>query len=151
METHLQRSRLILGAEAVQEESPLLDKNQLEVDALLASIYDADNMGALNGSSPQISKWLGDIRKYFPTPVVRILQMDAFERLDLKQMILEPELLASLEVNVSLVATLLQLKDVLPEETKDTAKIVIQKLIEQLKNELARPMEQAYRGLIKNN
>jgi hypothetical protein len=83
--------------------------------------------------------------------VVRILQMDAFERLDLKQMILEPKLLASLEVNVSLVATLLQLKDVLPEETKDTAKIVIQKLIEQLKKELARPMEQAYRGRIKNN
>ena len=151
METHLQRWRLILGAEAAQEEFPLLDKNQLEIDALLASIYDADNMGALNGSSPQISKWLGDIRKYFPTPVVRILQMDAFERLDLKQMILEPELLASLEVNVSLVATLLQLKDVLPEETKDTAKIVIQKLIEQLKKELARPMEQAYRGRIKNN
>jgi len=151
MDKRLQRWRLILGADAVVDKTEILDKNQAEMDLLLASIYDAGETGALKGSSPQINRWLGDIRKYFPTPVVRILQQDALERLNLKQMLLEPELLASLEVNVSLVATLLQLKDLLPDETKNTAMLVIQSLIDQLRKELKQPIEQAYRGRLKKN
>jgi len=151
MENRLQRWRLILGADAVTDETDILDKNQSEMDVLLASIYDPGETGVLKGSSPQINRWLGDIRKYFPTPVVQILQQDALERLNLKQMILEPELLGSLEVNVSLVATLLQLKDLLPDETRETARMVIDSLIEQLKKELRQPLEQAYRGRVKNN
>lgn len=151
MENRLQRWRLILGADAVPDEPEVLDKNQLEMDVLLAAIYDPGDTGVLSGSSPQINRWLGDIRKYFPTPVVRILQQDALERLDLQQMILEPELLGSLEVNVSLVATLLQLKDLLPDETRETARMVIHSLIEQLKKELRQPLEQAHRGRVKNN
>ena len=151
MENRLQRWRLILGADAVPDEPEVLDKNQLEMDVLLAAIYDSGDTGVLRGSSPQINRWLGDIRKYFPTPVVRILQQDALERLDLQQMILEPELLGSLEVNVSLVATLLQLKDFLPDETRETARMVIHSLIEKLKKELRQPLEQAHRGRLKNN
>lgn len=151
MDIRLQRWRLILGAEADKEESSILDKKQEDIDLLLSAIYDADQNRTLKGSSPKINKWLGDIRKYFPAPVVRILQQDALERLNLKQMILEPELLASLDVNVSLVATLLQLKDVLPTETKETARMVIDSLVEQLKKELTLPLEQAYRGRLKSN
>jgi hypothetical protein len=149
-EIRWQRWRLILGPEAVTDESVRLDKHQSEMDEVLTAIYEPGQSGDLKGSSPQINKWLGDIRKYFPTPVVRMLQQDALERLDLKQMLLEPELLAALEVNVTLVATLLQLRDLLPEETKETAKMVIQRLIEQLKKELKQPLEQAHRGRIKN-
>jgi hypothetical protein len=147
----LQRWRLILGADAVVDDQGILDKNQSELDLLLAAIYDGGEMGVLNGSSPKINRWLGDIRKYFPIPVVRMLQQDAMDRLNLKQMLLEPELLASLDVNVSLVATLLQLKDLLPDETKHTAVLVIQSLIEQLEKELKQPLEQAYRGRWKKN
>lgn len=151
MDVRLQRWRLILGNDADKEASSILDKTQEDIDLLLSAIYDADQNGTLTSSSPMINKWLGDIRKYFPTPVIRILQKDALERLNLRQMILEPELLASLDVNVSLVATLLQLKDVLPDETMETAKIVIETLIEQLKKELTLPLEQAYRGRLKSN
>jgi len=151
MENRLQRWRLILGADAIPEEPDLLDKNQAEMDVLLAALYEPGEKGVLKGPSSQINRWLGDIRKYFPTPVVQILQQDALEKLDLKQMILEPELLASLEVNVSLVATLLQLKELLPDETRETARMVVQSLIDQLKKELRQPLEHAYKGRIKNN
>ena len=51
--------------------------------------------GGLGRSKPGVVRWLGDIRRYFPTPVVQILQRDAVERLDLRQLLLEPELLRS--------------------------------------------------------
>ncbi len=51
--------------------------------------------GGLGRSKPAVVRWLGDIRRYFPTPVVQILQRDAVDRLDLRQLLLEPELLRS--------------------------------------------------------
>ena len=56
-----------------------------------------------------MARWLGDIRTYFPTSIVRVMQQDAMERLGLKQLLLEPELLGSVEPDIHLVATLLSL------------------------------------------
>ena len=51
--------------------------------------------------------WLGDIRTYFPSTVVQVMQRDAIERLNLQQLLLEPELLDAVEPDVNLVATLI--------------------------------------------
>ena len=34
-----------------------------------------------------MNRWLGDIRRYFPTPVVQLMQRDALERLGLAQLL----------------------------------------------------------------
>ena len=41
--------------------------------------------GARSRSCPNVARWLGDIRQYFPTSVVQLMQKDALQRLDLKQ------------------------------------------------------------------
>ena len=56
-----------------------------------------------------MARWLGDIRTYFPAPIVRVMQQDAIDRLGLKRLLLEPELLAEVEPDVHLVATLVSL------------------------------------------
>jgi hypothetical protein len=63
----------------------------------------SSSRGGLGRSAPTVARWLGDIRRYFPTPVVQVAQKDAFERLGLKQMLLEPEFLAAVEADVNLV------------------------------------------------
>ncbi len=65
--------------------------------------------GGLGGSAPRVAKWLGDIREFFPAPVVQVVQKDAFERKGLRQMLLEPEFLATVEADVNLVADLVSL------------------------------------------
>ena len=84
------------------------------MDAALAALYDAGDgrgrqadrrYGGLGSSAPQVARWLGDIRTYFPTSVVQVMQRDAIERLDLTSMLLEPELLDSVQPDVHLVAT----------------------------------------------
>ncbi len=53
--------------------------------------HDSDRTGGLGASAPSVPRWLGDIRDYFPASVVQVMQRDAFERLDLKRMLAEPE------------------------------------------------------------
>ena len=121
-EEQLRRWRLILGAndnEGTGYQPAGLD---LRMDHALEALYDAERSGNLSGSSPKIARWLGDIRTYFPNSVVRIMQQDALERLGLKQMLLEPEMLEAVEPDVHLVATLLSLSRVMPNKTKETAR-----------------------------
>jgi len=93
-----------------------------------------------------VARWLGDIRSYFPSSAVKVMQQDALQRLNLTQMLLEPELLAGVEPDVHLVANLLALSKVIPDKTKDTARQVVRQVVDDLERKLANPLLQAVRG-----
>lgn len=118
------------------------------MDEVLEALYDQDRKGELGRSAPNINRWLGDIRNYFPTSVVQIMQRDALERLGLEQMLLEPELLESVAPDVHLVGTILSLKEIMPEQTKETARAVVRKVTEELQKKLEQPLLQAVRGAL---
>lgn len=145
-EEKLQRWRLILGRSADPQGSVALEEELQGMDNVLEALYDSEREGGLGSSSPNVNRWLGDIRRYFPAPVVQLMQKDALERLELYEMLLEPELLASVEPDVELVATLLSLNKVLPERTRETARQVVQKVAEELIKKLRAPLQQAVRG-----
>ena len=104
--------------------------------------------GGLGRSAPVVARWLGDIRRYFPAPVVQVVQKDAFERLGLQQMLLEPEFLAAVEADVNLVATLVSLRSVMPAKTKEVAREVIAKVVAALMERLERRTAEALRGAV---
>ena len=146
----LKKWRLILGQQSDPEKEVDLEASQQGMDGVLEQLYDdeGDKKKGLGGSSPKVNRWLGDIRKYFPKTVVQIMQKDAFERLNIEKMLLEPEFLESIEPDVSLVGTLLSLNKVLPEKTKDTARKVIRKVVEELEKKLTNPMREAVIGSV---
>jgi Mg-chelatase subunit ChlD len=74
------------------------------------------------------------------------MQQDSMDRLNLKQMLLEPELLEAVEPDVHLVGTLLSLKNLLPGKTRETARIVVRRVVEDLERKLASPLRQAVIG-----
>ncbi|HEY9501779.1 MAG TPA: VWA domain-containing protein [Pyrinomonadaceae bacterium] len=145
-EEQLRRWRLILGGNDADGTGFDLSREDLKMDRTLEALYDSDRTGSLGGSSPGIARWLGDIRTYFPNSVVRIMQQDALERLGLTQMLLEPEMLQEVEPDVHLVATLLSLSRVMPNKTKDTARMVVRKVVDELERRLANPLRQAVTG-----
>lgn len=102
------------------------------LDALYSSSLQSKGRGGLGASAPRVSRWLGDIREFFPTPVVQVIQKDAFERLNLKALMLEPEFLSTLEADVHLVADLISLRSAIPEKTKETARMVVRKVVNEL-------------------
>jgi Mg-chelatase subunit ChlD len=148
-EERQRRWRLALGGE-----DDALGKDDQRLSGALTALYgegDGDEegkkrRGGLGGSAPNVARWMGDIRSYFPTPVVQIVQKDAFERLGLQRMLLEPEFLAAVEADVNLVASLISLRNVMPEKTKDTARKVIAKVVAELMERLERKTAEALRG-----
>ncbi|MBA2395429.1 MAG: VWA domain-containing protein [Ktedonobacteraceae bacterium] len=116
------------------------------MDGVLEALYDSDRSAGLGSSAPNVARWLGDIRTYFPSSTVRVMQQDALDRLRLTQMLLEPEILEHIDADVHLVASLLTLSKVIPEKTKDTARQVVRKVVEELERKLANPLLQAVRG-----
>jgi len=143
-----QRWRLVLGKKAEEEEQVALGAEGMEIDAALDALYEAGQKGGLGNSAPKVNRWLGDIRKYFPSQVVQVMQKDALENLGLKQMLLEPELLEHVEADVHLVGTLLSLNSVIPSKTKETARLVVGKVVEELKKRLEYPLLEAIKGAL---
>ncbi|MBD2256898.1 VWA domain-containing protein [Pseudanabaena sp. FACHB-2040] len=161
----LRRWRLILGGGAadgicgqdgdLETDGFTLETADQGIDKALEALYDcdgpgesssSDRKGGLGGSSPKVARWLGDIRRYFPTSVVKVMQQDALERLNLRQMLLEPELLEAVEPDVHLVSNLLSLSNVMPGKTKETARIVVQRVVDDLLRKLENPTQQAILG-----
>ncbi len=79
---------------------------------------------------------------------MQVIQKDAFERLGLKQMLLEPEFLAALEADVHLVADLIALRSVMPEKTKSTAREVVTKVVKELMDKLEQRTAETIRGAV---
>lgn len=150
----LRRWRLVLGKSAEEGlcggngigEGLELSSRDQGMDGVLEALYDTDRSAGLGSSSPKVARWLGDIRTYFPSSTVRVMQQDALQRLNLTQMLLEPEMLENVDADVHLVATLLSLSRVIPSKTKDTARQVVRKVVEELERKLANPLIQAVRG-----
>lgn len=146
------RWRLILGGGEADGTNFELDTADAGIDSALSALYGGQGdspkggSGSLAGSSPKVSRWLGDIREYFPSSVVRVLQKDALDRLGLQKMLLEPEMLAAVEPDVHLVANLLSLSSVMPAKTKETARIVVRQVVQDLERRLANPLRQAVLG-----
>ena len=139
----LRRWRLILGGDENDGTGRGLSGADLAMDRALAALYDSDRKGGLGSSAPNVARWLGDVREYFPSSVVRVMQQDALERLNLRRMLLEPEMLQAVEPDVHLVADLLSLGGVMPAKTKETARIVVRRVVEELQRRLAEPLRQA--------
>jgi hypothetical protein len=116
----------------------------------LDALYDDEKpkSAGLGGSAPRVARWLGDIREFFPAPVVQVIQKDAFDRKGLRQMLLQPEFLATVEADVHLVADLISLRKVMPDKTIETARLVIAKVVADLLKRLEQRTAEAVRGAL---
>jgi Mg-chelatase subunit ChlD len=153
------RWRLVLGGAPDGEGTGhRLGGGDAGLDAALAALYDSDRDsaggertgrgGGLNSSAPRVARWLGDIRRYFPSTVVQVMQADAIERLNLHRMLLEPELLDAVEPDIHLVGTLLSLTRVMPERSKRAARMVVAKVVADLEQRVTQHTRSALTGAV---
>lgn len=150
----LQRWRLVLGGEA-DNSCGAAQGGLRDIELALAALYEPEGQNGLGrrsagrgDSRPNVARWLGDIRKYFPSSVVQVMQRDAMERLNLREMLLQPEMLNNAQPDVHLVANLVALSGVIPEGTKATARQVVRQVVDQLMDRLQDPMRSAISGAL---
>lgn len=146
----LRRWRLVLGGGDADGVGVDLHGGDADRDRVLDALYGGrgDRRGGLGASSPRVARWLGDVRTYFPSSVVQVMQRDAMERLGLRQLLLEPEMLEHVEADVALVGTLLGLGRVIPERSRETARTVVRRVVDDLERRLANPTRQALTGAL---
>ncbi|MFC5893445.1 VWA domain-containing protein [Streptomyces ramulosus] len=147
----LRRWRMVLGGGEADGTGRELRGRDRAMDEALGALYGRAGAGrdgagrsaggrraaGLGASAPGVARWLGDIRTYFPSPVVQIMQRDAIDRLGLAALLMEPEMLEAVEADVHLVGTLLTLHKAMPETTRESARAVVRKVVAQLEQRLA--------------
>lgn len=149
METeYLKRWRLLLGGDESDGTGISLSVEEQRLDRSLQAVYDSDRRGGLASSAPKVSRWLGDIREFFPQTVVQVIQRDAIKRLHLDALLTEKEMLATVVPDVHLVATLMSLSHAIPEKNKEMARQVVRKVVDELLRKLSAPTRQAITGAL---
>lgn len=167
MEYNLQmvRWRLILGKEVEDLNKQCdsecgchLTSQQQSMDEALAKIYNNENGAGENSANKagagldkskfNVAHWLGDVRKYFPNDVVKIIQRDAIERKGLTRLLFEPETLGNVVPDISMVSTLLALKNQIPDKAKDIARQMVQQLVDEIMERLKQNLIQAITGTL---
>ena len=167
----LNRWRLILGKDSQEAFSEMsagacaLSAEQLEMDEALEAIYGGDTdqeisreewessppgrHGATKGRSmPRVAKWLDQIRNFFPTDVVVLIQHDAIERKGMKELLFEPEIMARVEPSLDLASTVLELKNLVAEKAKAAARDLVRRVVEEVRKRLENKFVQAIRGAL---
>ncbi len=158
----LRRWRLVLGGGKADGTGVALQGTDGEVDAALSALYDSPPRdpkeprrtkpsGGLSASAPRVARWLGEIRRLFPSSIVQVLQRDALDRLGIERMLLEPELLDLVHPDVNLTATLLALRSAIPARSKDLVRKVVRKVVQELMQKLDEPMRQAVTGSLQRS
>ncbi len=162
----LRRWRLLLGDQTRSGETAdgtgcALGGQDARLDAALAALYDGAPYGSRPGGKPEgrkkrsaglgssvpgVAAWLSEVRELFPQETVRVLQGDAVDRLGLRTLLLEPELMEQIEPDIHMAATLMSLKEVMPDTAKDTARQVVRKVVDDLMARLAEPLRSAVTG-----
>lgn len=172
----LQRWRLVLGKETQESFATFvaggctLSAEQSEMDEALEAIYAGESEQEISRdewsrkpeagphgpapkgrSMPRVARWLGQIRTFFPKDVVVLLQHDAIERRGMKELLFEPEILASVEPSVDLASAVLALKELVPDKAKAAARDLVRRVVEEVRKRLESQFVQAVRGSLDRN
>ncbi len=148
----LERWRMLLGGDDADGIGVELSGRALAMDKAMAALYDtSERRGGLSASAPNAARWLGDIREYFPSSIVRIMQKDAIDRLGMESLLLEPEMLAAVEPDINLVTTLMSLSGVIPMKAKATARLIVHRVVREIQKKLDVPLRQAVAGALKRS
>ena len=129
------------------QEQQLSEQDQA-IDETLESLYGEGDLGGSGDSAPDVARWLGDIRKYFPSSVAQLLQQDALKKLKLQKILESPEALAEIDPDIHLVTKLITLSKLIPAQTRETARQVVARVVEELKKRLEYPLLQALQGAL---
>lgn len=142
----LRRWRLVLGDAAEEPLGLPLPEPDAAMDRALEALYEPDRTGGLGGSPQRVQRWLGEVRRCFPAETVTLMQRDALDRLDLRRILTEPELLEALEPDVHLAATLLGMRGALPARSREAARAVVRRVVEALRRRIEAPTRAAVVG-----
>ena len=155
----LARWRLILGRGAENALGPGagLDRDDAACDAALGWLYDRDpelgerdirgsRGGDLSESALTVPAWLSEVQRLFPRETIERLERDAVERFEIDEVVTNPEVLARVQPNETLLRAVLRTKHLMNPEVLAMARELVAKVVKQLIEKLARTVRSSFSG-----
>ena len=104
------------------------------------------HQGTLDESNLTVPDWINAIHKLFPQQTIERLEKDALERYHLEEMVTNPDLLSRVQPSETLLKAVLRTKHLMNQEVLAMARMLVQKVVEQLIEKLARPVQSPFYG-----
>ena len=157
-EAALVRWRLMLGNAASSGfgAGGQLDSADLAADAALEWLYDRDpglrdrdmrdRSGSLDDSQLSVPDWLDEVHRLFPKETIERLEQDAVERYQIHEVVTNPEVLARVKPNETLLKAVLRSKHLMNPAVLAMARELVAKVVQQLIEKLARTVRTSFSG-----
>ncbi len=165
---HLRRWRLILGPYAEDASHGQTSKHgagegkviselnpeDRQRDEMLQYLYGREyqkrgvksRLGGKGRSRITPSEWLTKVRKLFPKSTAETLCRQALERYALTQLLTDPDILKSATPTMELVKTLMAFRSLLPEKSRQAARVIIRCVVKELEERLSQRVKNAIQG-----
>jgi Mg-chelatase subunit ChlD len=154
----LVRWRLLLGqaSESALDARAGLSAEDLAADAALGWLYERgddladrdvkDRRGGLDGSTLSVPAWLSEVHRLFPKETIERLEQDAVEKYQIHEVVTNPEVLARVEPNETLLRAVLLTKHLMSPEVLAMARELVAKVVRKLMEKLARTVKRSFHG-----
>ena len=104
--------------------------------------------GGSEDSQLTVPDWINAIHELFPKATIERLEKDALERYQMEEMVTNPDLLRRAEPSETLLKAVLRTKHLMNQEVLTLARQLVQKVIAQLMEKLAKDIESPFTGAI---
>lgn len=158
----LLRWRLILGEAADSANSAAgvgLDKEGQAMDAAMAWLYGRDPglakrgimeraQGGREASQLTTPEWINEVHRLFPQETIERLERDAIERFGIDEVVTNPDVLARVKPNETLLRAVLHTKHLMKPEVLEMARRLVAEVVRHLMEKLAQDIRIAFSGIL---
>jgi hypothetical protein len=95
-----------------------------------------------------VPDWINAVHTLFPQKTIERIERDALERYGINEMVTNPDLLRRARPSMSLLKAVLQTKHLMNQEVLALARTLVRKMVEELMEKLARPVQSAFLGAV---
>lgn len=152
----LNKWRLILGQ--FSEQQIALSGEYKELDSVLDFLYSREyskeqgireeeqKQGGRGNSSLTVPSWIGKVRKLFPEQTVEILQKQAIEKYQLKELLTDEKILKQMQPDMELLKNIISFKGSMPPHVLEIARKIVEEVVRDIEKKLQNEITEAFYG-----
>lgn len=153
----LNKWRLILGKFSDQQLP--LEGGLSEMDSVLDFLYSREYSseqgirneggglyGGRGGSALTVPSWLSKVRKLFPEETVEIMQKQAIDKYQLKELLTDEKILRQMQPDMELLKNILSFKNLMSPQVLATAREIIAQVVKEIERQLENEIREAFYG-----
>ncbi len=154
VEDELNKWRLVLGNFAEGHLS--LGENDQDLEDTLDFLYSREysreqgvrekGQGGRGSSQLTVPEWIQKVRRIFPKETVEILQKQALEDYQIKELLMDEKVLKTMQPDMELLKNILAFKEYMRGSIIQTARKIVEEVVRELEKELKKDIEESFLG-----